>query len=145
MVIKAIVCAGTLPGLGHLWFVGYILFCYLLTPYLYWLRKFLPEESSPAKVLLVYILILLVIQVLGFFFRSYFLPDRVSAYVIGFLASDLIARFGDRMKRFLLSVFLILAMGLNGAEVFTKYFWKPSFSDFRRTLFNGLYQYAHLF
>lgn len=145
VVIEAIVCAGTLPGLGHLWFVGYILFCYLITPYLHWLKKFLQGESSPAKVLVVYTLVLLVIQVLGFSFRSYFLPDRVSAYVIGFFASDLIARFGDRMKRFLSSVFLILTMVLNGAEIFTKYFWKPSFSGFRRTLFNGLYQYAHLF
>lgn len=33
-VIEAVFCAGTIPGVGHLWFVGYILLCYALIPYL---------------------------------------------------------------------------------------------------------------
>lgn len=144
-VIKTIVCAGTLSGLGHLWFVGYILFCYFLTPYLYWLRKSIPDYSSAVMIIGVYIFIILIIQVLGFSFKSYFLPDRVSAYVIGFLSSDLIARYGCRMKRFLLWGFLILAFVLNSVEIYTKYFWNPSFPSLCQTLFNGLCQYAHLF
>lgn len=37
--VKAIFCVGTIDGIEHLWFVGYILVCYLITPYLYWLRE----------------------------------------------------------------------------------------------------------
>lgn len=33
-IILMVFCKGTIAGLGHLWFVGTILFCYLLTPIL---------------------------------------------------------------------------------------------------------------
>lgn len=31
-VLDLVFCSGTMAGLGHLWFIGTILFCYLLTP-----------------------------------------------------------------------------------------------------------------
>ena len=37
--LKAILCVETIKGIEHLWFVGYILFCYLITPYLYIIKN----------------------------------------------------------------------------------------------------------
>lgn len=144
-IIKAMLCAGTLPGLGHLWFVGYILFCYLITPYLYWLRKSLPEPYPFAKILMIYLFTFLAIQVLGFAFSSFFLPDRVSAYVIGFFSADLIARFGNRIEWLLLWCFMMVALIFNGVEIYTKYIWNLALSGMYETIFNALCRYAHLF
>lgn len=38
--IKAIFCIGTIKGIGHLWFVGNILLCYLITPCLSYIQKY---------------------------------------------------------------------------------------------------------
>lgn len=39
LVRKTLLCASTIKGIGHLWFISYILFCYLITPYLYMICK----------------------------------------------------------------------------------------------------------
>lgn len=82
---------------------------------------------------------------ISFAFNSFFIPDRVSAYVIGFFSADLIARFGDNMKWQLLWGFLILTLITNGIEIYTKYIWIPMLSGMYETIFNALCRYAHLF
>ena len=39
-IVSSFFCVGVIKGIGHLWFVGYILFCYLITPYLSQLTSF---------------------------------------------------------------------------------------------------------
>ena len=46
-IILMVFCKGTITGLGHLWFVGTILFCYLLTPILSRIYEF--QESKKFK------------------------------------------------------------------------------------------------
>ena len=38
-IAGSLVCSHTLGGLGNLWFIPYILFCYFITPYLYFISK----------------------------------------------------------------------------------------------------------
>ena len=144
-VIKALFCAGTLSGLGHLWFIGYILFCYLITPYLYWIRKSLPQESSWVKVSLVYTVILILIQLVGVVFASYFKPDLVSCYVVGFFAADMIERYGKRCKNSICLVFVVTALVSNGFEIYAKYIGHFEFSGAIQTAFNVWCRYSHLF
>lgn len=142
---KAFICAGTISGLGHLWFVGYILFCYLITPYLYWIRKSISLSDSWIKVTIIYIAILGLLQMLGWAYASYFTPDRVSCYVIGFFAADMIKRYGQKFKIGLLLVFASIALLTNGIEIYVKYCWSPEMSGETKTLFYMWCRYAHLF
>lgn len=144
-IVKTLLCAGTIHGLGHLWFVGYILFCYLLTPYLFWIRKSIPSNTPAIKIIVIYISIIVIFQVIEFAFNSYFLPDRISCYIIGFFAADLISRFGERFKVCLMWIFLIVALITNGIEVYSKYIASIVYSGIMMTLFNALCRYAHLF
>lgn len=144
-VLKAIVCAGTLPGLGHLWFVGYILFCYFLTPYLYWIRKKISPASSVLTVLCIYFSLLLLIQIVGIAFNSYFLPDRISCFVVGFFAMDMIRRFGNNMKTAIIVFFLSFAIIMSGVEIYLKYIAEVSLTGNVLTLFNAWCRYGHLF
>lgn len=143
-VIKAFSCSGTIDGLGHLWFVGYILFCYLLTPYLFWLRKYV-ERFSIKKSILIYCGILIAVQILGFLFDSYFEPDKVSCYILGFFMADLLGRLGTRQFIIIKYLVLLVALLMNATEVHIKYFAELSFSGWQDTFFRAFCRYSHLF
>ena len=86
-IFHALTCSGTIKGLGHLWFVGYILFCYIITPYLLWFKNSFSKKPLIHRVL-IWLCFMIVVQILGFAFRSYFLPDRVLCYLLGFALAD---------------------------------------------------------
>lgn len=119
-IVLAIFCAGTIKGLGHLWFVGYILFCYLLTPYLYWLKKYL-ENQYLIKSLIIYFIIFVLVQILGFAFHSYFVPYRVSCFIIGYFIGDIELKITSKMKCKMVISIVIFALIMNIARIFLRY------------------------
>ena len=138
--VKAIVCAGTIKGLGHLWFVGYILFCYLLTPYLYWIRLKV-DKYSIGRMLLIYIALLIAVQVVGFAFDSYFLPDRISCYLIGFFVPSLISQIKEADKRRWSIVVVTIAVILNIGRFYLRY---VNIGLFPSVLVTIVVHYSHL-
>lgn len=143
--IKAVFCAGTIPGLGHLWFVGYILLCYLITPYLYWIRKSIQPSMSEFNVVLLYVSLVVLLQIVGVLFDSYFKPDRTSCYVIGFFSADLINRYGNKFKSWIICLFSMLAIITNTIEIVFKYIVMYEFQGVLQVLFLLLCKFAHLF
>ena len=143
-IVRAFTCSGLIDGLGHLWFVGYILFCYLLTPYLYWFRLYLQNKSF-YKSIAYYAILFVLIQICGFLFDSFFEPDKISCYVLGFFLADLFSRFN---KVYIVSVKCILfisALVLNCGEICVKYFSNISFAGWEDLVFRALCRYAHMF
>ena len=138
---KSFLCASTIKGLGHLWFVGYILFCYLITPYLYWLRKLI-ESYPEGKKLIIYCLLLLLYQIISVAFNCYFIPDRISCFIIGFFLADIL-RWTKKYKLIVQSVIIILAISLNSIEILGKYICSDIVGIFGSTLFNVIIRYAH--
>lgn len=143
-IVKALTCSGTIDGLGHLWFVGYILFCYFLTPYLYSLKQYIKGFSN-IKTIFIYCGVLLAIQVIGYMFHSYFAPDRVSCYVLGYFVADLFERFSAKQSSILKTLLILIAVLMNGAEVFVKYYSDISFAGWQDTVFRALCHYSHMF
>ena len=139
-VLKSIVCADTIKGLGHLWFVGYILFCYLLTPYLQWIRiEF--EKTAFEKAFKELLLLLIVLQVLGFAFESYFMPDRVSCYIIGYYMPTLIGKASKTTKDRFFGILMLIAVTMNAARAYLKYY---AVGVIPEVLVSALVRYAHL-
>lgn len=140
-LLKVITCSGTIQGLGHLWFVGYILFCYAITPYLYWLRISIRHYSHNQK-LTVYAIVLLSVQILSIAYNSYFIPDRISCYIIGFFLADLLT-WNDKRKSFVQIIIVLSAISLNGVEVLGRYI-SPDLTAFTgETVFNAVSRYGH--
>lgn len=139
-VLKSIVCADTIKGLGHLWFVGYILFCYILTPYLQRIRIRL-EKLTFWKAFIIIALLLLMVQILGIAFESYFQPDRVSCYIIGYYMPILIRKANKSIKAALLGMLVLVAIVMNTARIYLKYY---AIGVVPEVLVNGLVRYAHL-
>lgn len=138
-------CAGTLPGLGHLWFVGYILFCYLLAPYLCWIRNSIADGTPILKVTSIYAMLFLLSQVLGFAFRSYFTPPFIGCFLIGFFVSDLHRRYGEKVIKVVMLVSMLLTLATLLPEVYLKYIACREFTGIYDYAFNEYCHYGHMF
>ena len=143
-IIKAFSCSGTIKGLGHLWFVGYILFCYFLTPYLFWLRKY-TENLTTKKTIYTYSLIFVLIQLVGFLFNSFFEPDRVSCYVVGFFLADLFRRLSLKQSINLKWLLLFVALLMNVGEIYIKYISNVELIGWQIVVFKAFCRYSHMF
>lgn len=143
-IIRAFSCSGTIKGLGHLWFVGYILFCYFLTPYLFWLRKY-TEKQTTKKVIYTYSFLFILIQLVGFLFNSFFDPDRVSCYVVGFFLADLFRRLSLNQSICLKWLLFFVALFMNVGEIYIKYISNVEFMGWQTVVFKALCRYSHMF
>ena len=98
--------SGMFHGVNHLWFIPYILFCYLLTPLLYELKKFLKNKAgkSDTKYIIYVILCMILLEIFGYAFRSYFAMNRINCYFIGFFLFPILKK---KIKENNLILFLI--------------------------------------
>lgn len=92
-IISSFFCVGVIKGIGHLWFVGYILFCYLITPYLSLLSSYLDKININRSIFIVLSLIC-ICSVIGVLTHSYFRPGRIMCYIAGFFISYFYKRAG---------------------------------------------------
>lgn len=77
----------TVKGVHHLWFIPYILMCYVLTPALYDIRTYIRKKGISA--LKVVLLLCIGTEVYCYFFSSFFIPEWICVYGIGYFWRDL--------------------------------------------------------
>lgn len=99
--IRSLLCIGTIDGIGNLWFVGYILFCYFITPILYEMSIYLESKSTKYSLLFISTFILL-FYVFGMLTNFYFRPYRILCYIIGFFIPLFIRKGGNVILKYLL-------------------------------------------
>lgn len=142
-VVKALVCSGTIDGLGHLWFVAYILFCYFITPYLYWFVKKC-EGYSFLRFTCISIVLLIAIQVIGYMFDSFFRADRITCYIIGYLFSVYSRRYGKKVTVGICVLFAVSGVAVNIVRIYIKYLSGMQLSGIFAKIFIFAEPYAHL-
>lgn len=141
--IKSMFCAGTIEGLGHLWFVGYILFCYTITPYLFWIKKQI-ENYSMTKMTVVSLGCLGLAVILSTLFHSYFDASRICCYIVGYFIAMYYGRCGDKIIKVFAFLFSVIAIPANLLRIYLKYIYRfPENSVFER-LFIFSEGYMHL-
>ena len=116
-IIGLIFCRGTILGLGHLWFVGTILFCYLLTPFLY---SYYEEVSKQKYSIIIYLISLGVLFIAIELHVPQFNPIWVLCYIIGFFLGKL--KIND--EKWIYKAILIitpLSISLNAFRVYFNY------------------------
>lgn len=88
-VLAVLTTAKTVWGVHHLWFIPYILVCYLITPVLFDLKMYLTKSNKkifiPGFALLIFL-----IEWLSYWFESYFVAEWICVYCIGFFIPELI-------------------------------------------------------
>ena len=86
---------GTIKGISHLWFVSYILFCYIITPYLAAIRDYLSNKSKlyTFSCIAVIVCIYSIIEIL---IDGHFRPGMIGCYILGFYTAVFVRLTGER-------------------------------------------------
>ena len=119
-IVGSFFCVSTIKGIGHLWFVGNILFCYFLTPYLFAVMEYYRAKSI-VRILFVMFLIFCVLSVVGIYTHAYFRPGNILCYVVGYFIAVLYQRYGIKVLTQSLWLILPLTLCFNAFYIYEKY------------------------
>lgn len=128
----------TIQGGEHLWFIPYILLCYLITPLL---NSFRDEYIRNSKSWLIFTAMSIVIAfiILGLFDR-FFNPAWITCYILGYclaINDDYIS------TRIIVLLFGFLAFIGNGIQVYLDYVIHHSFNGLWNTIYQYIKYYNH--
>lgn len=141
-IIRLLTCSGVVAGVQHVWFIPYILFCYIITPFLLKIKK--RYEERPLYItIIVFILLMILISVEGTLLNSFFRPPEVVCYVSGYLIAILMQKTEKRTMYILTAVSIAVASVLNGIRIYLKYFETFPESEWFITFFSYFEKYAH--
>ncbi len=136
----ALLLRKSIPGGTHLWFVSYILLCYVITPLLHNYRdRFVKTPISWWKFAIGSTIIA---SILFGLFNSFFNPAWISCYIIGY-ALGTNRNFCE--KRHLMTLFGILALSGNGIQIYVDYIGKLEFESINGILYSYFKDYNHVF
>jgi len=131
--LKLIFGLKALPGLGHLWYISTILFCYLLIPLLFYFTK--------KRYKYIYFCILIcIIQILCSISFLPFAGAWINCFIIGYIFGNIYKKIGKSILIKILSFSLPIAFVFNMTKIYLKYF-----TSIDNKVINLFYQYAHVF
>ena len=112
-IVYPLVYGQTLPGLAHMWFIPYILFCYIITPILYQLNRKITIHRLFWTIVIVLVALPVIYQHIEY--------SRIVCYIIGWFIG---ANLHDNKKQLtrLAVLFSVLAVSFNGVRIYFKYF-----------------------
>ncbi len=119
-VAGAFLTSGTIEGIGHLWFISYILFCYLITP----LLQELADKMKKLKwymFLLVFFAITISLELITRSFDFYFVFLRWFSYLFGYFAAVFIQNYKYNIFKTLICILSCLAVLMNIVRFYGKY------------------------
>lgn len=127
-----------MPNITHLWFIPYILICYIITPMLQSIYNYLKKKSD-----FIFWLIILTITGLVQIYQIYGLMNITVAwlacYVFGYFIAQKYSKEHKQLTKvalFLISICIIS----NGAQIYFEYIKKLELS----TIIILFYQYSHM-
>lgn len=138
-IITSILGIGTLHGFGHLWFVGYIVFCYLITPILQYLCHFLLSVKKQ-RIFIILMGLVCMYQIYASLLNMHFMPARVLCYVAGYMLGFFYFRKGEILFRSTIRWFILLGFSSNILYIMLKYVFLRDIP-----ILGVLYGYSHLF
>ncbi len=143
-LICAFTCSGTILGMGHLWYIPYILLCYLITPMLFHLSEKIKNLSDFSYYSCVCFTAMFV-QIILYLFGGYFVPSFINCYILGFFLAK---RLNGSIETYLTVPRLSIAVlpvctVIVSIKIYLTYF-SSNDSLTSSTLYNIFSQYTHL-
>ena len=139
-VIGSFFCVSTIKGINHLWFVGNILFCYLLTPYLFAIVEYFCAKSI-VRLLFIMFSICCILSVVGIYTQAYFRPGNILCYIVGYFIAVLYQHYGTKLLMQSLWLILPLTLCFNAVYIYEKYLLHNQMVG----IWVHLTDYSHLF
>lgn len=142
-IFRVLFCVDTIEGMGHLWFVGVILLCYLFTPYLYWFCKSCNYEKPYASCIRMGEAFAF-IQVFGIVCFSYVATYRVACYIFGFFWGYCYKHYGDIAIKRTAVILIPITLITNILRIIVKYFGIIQLKGAASSFFSIAEGYCHL-
>ncbi|MBE6336795.1 MAG: acyltransferase [Lentimicrobiaceae bacterium] len=143
-VIYSFFCSGTLLGQGHLWFIPYILLCYLITPYLYYIKRKI-HNTNLISTSIIWLIILGCIFIIMKLYKSYFKPEIISCYIIGYAIADIFSRFKrNNIRNKITFIICMAAIVFNAIKIYYCYFYKSELAGVFALIFAYFKSYTHV-
>ncbi len=134
----AITAWRTFGGELQLWFIPYILFCYLITPMLYDIREWICKKNVVWGVAT----LLVLIELLFLSYKSYFAPAWICCYVIGFFIPRLKKSAIWKRGYYLLGCALCIVG--NTIKIYLFYYVKPTWGGIYGVILQECYNWVQV-
>lgn len=120
--VFSVFCIQVPNGADHLWFISYILLCYILTPLLfsyfnYFLQRYNKKHLWIFYIILI-ILIFLVFQNISPKFTSVWINCYLTGYFLGFIYKNKLYKISKLLSLFI----LVFALIMNTVQIYIDYF-----------------------
>lgn len=128
----------TINGLEHLWFMTYIILCYLLVPFLTKMSEKW-DYYKDTKYILYTVMLIFLIEVFMFFL------NLTAQWIICFVLGMIFHRIEEKKKHLynkILIFIVFLAIVMNSIEIYTKYFYNKNIVNI---FYISFCNYAHVF
>lgn len=136
-VISSLFTSGTIIGIEHLWFISYILFCYLITPYLQEIGNKIKKLQWPFF-LCAFIVLTILSSILSYEFDSYFIFHRIFCYIFGYFAAIFLQNYKSNLFWVFTYILSSITIIMNLLRIYYEYI-NPRSS----TLLNLFINYSH--
>lgn len=113
-----VTCWCTFGGEVQLWFIPYILFCYLITPMLYDIRVWI---SNGRNAMLKFLFLIIAIELLFIEYDFYFAPAWICCYVIGYFFPFIAEKYKCLFNRFTYIIMLVGCVVTNVIKYYYRY------------------------
>lgn len=137
--VKVLLTNDTLSGGGHLWYIPYCLFCYLITPFLS--RYFEKSERVVTRFIILSMFAVVIIEA----FFSYFNSAWVFCYMLGFFLGNI---SDDKNKTLFgnMSILIVTAaVLLNSVQIVLDYILGIEFGGAIASIYLRFCNFAHVF
>ena len=144
LIIGSLLMGATLKGGGHLWYIPYILLCYILTPLLGLLFKEFYKNEKPFRIVLGTISVLIIFEIVFIVFFNFFNPAWINCYVIGFAMGFLEKKGCKLLFNKLVVLTVIVSVLMNIIQLYLDYFSTYKFEGVLQSVYSIYCNYAHV-
>lgn len=139
IIVGALLTSGTIRGIEHLWFICYILLCYIITPFL----QALADKMKTLKwyaFLGVFLALAILEHYLFMYFSVYFAVTAIFCYLFGYFASVFIHNYKYSIVKMAMIILAFVTVAMNSIKIYNLYISPIAFPGY-----DLIATYAHPF
>ena len=140
---KSLIAFGTLGGGTHLWYIPYILLCYIACPVLSWMVRQFYSEGNQKKLITYSLATMAVVLVLFSTFFSYFNSAWINCFIIGFILGFCEESAKSAFKTIYISI-LAAAVSMNTVRIAIDYLLQIKFDGVIGMAYSLFKCYSHV-
>ena len=125
---RVLTCSSMFEGIQHLWYIPYVLICYLLTPLLWDVKEYMRNKSK-ATLCFGFLISILAVEILGKAYGSRFVSAWINCYILGFYLPDFLEQWNLKKSKYITVFIAVLSIVLNVYTYKVRYILLPDIAD----------------